>query len=143
MSIGNGRLAPLLTPDGGSAIPLINKTGAASVKGTVVDASITTDLAVAIEDIGDIDPIGVIYQSGIPDGDPVLVIISGVAEILIDDATAATSGDWAGTSDVTAGRAQANTEPPATVKHDQEIGHFVESKSSGTDVLAKAILHFR
>ena len=143
MTIGNGRLSPLLTPEGGIAIRMINKTGAASIKGTVVDASITTDLAVAIEDIGDVDPIGIIYQSGIPDGDLVLVVISGIAEILIDDATAVTHGDWAGTSDVTAGRSQANTEPPATSKHDQEIGHFVESKIAGTDVLAKAIVHFR
>lgn len=143
MTVGNGRLSPILTIEGGIAIPMINKTGAASIKGTVVDPSTTTDLAVVAEEISGIDPIGIIYQDGIPDGDLVLVVISGIAEILIQDAMAVVRGDWAGTSDVTAGRAQATTEPPATSKHDAEIGHFLESKIAGVDVLAKAIIHFR
>lgn len=140
---GSGRLAPTLTAEGGVAIVMINKTGLLSVKGTVLDASLVQDLAVDIEVAGDIDPIGIMYSEGVADGLPVLVVISGIAEILVDDAAAVNSGDWAGVSDTTNGRAQAAINPPATVKHDQELGHFVESKGAGVDVLVKAILHFR
>ena len=140
---GQGRLSPSMTAEQGIAIWLTNKTGLPSVKGTVLDVSLTDDLAVRAEGIGGIDPIGVMYSDNIADGLPVLVVISGIAEVLVDDGNAITRGFWAGTSDTTAGRAQGTINPPATVKHDQEIGHFMESKGAGVDVLVKAILHYR
>ena len=140
---GNGRLSPILTKEGGIAMWFINDTGAPSVKGTVVDPSANIDMAVAIEAIGDIDPVGIMYSDGIPDGEYVLVVVAGIAEVLVDAATPVTRQYWAGTSDTTAGRAQVRISPPATITHDQEIGHFFESKVGGPDVLAKIIVHFR
>lgn len=146
--VGNGRLSPLLTPIGGIAIPLINKTGAPSIKGTLIDTEASIDKAVTIEDADGVDAMGVIYQDGVPDGEPVLVVITGVAEVLIEDATAATRGYWCRTSITAAGRADiTNAAPPGggLPEHDihfKEVGHALESKSSGTDVLAKIILHF-
>ena len=140
---GPGRLSPVMTAEGGIAITMINKTGAVSVKGTVLNPSDTDDLALQLEETGGIDPMAVMYSDGVPDGEPVLVVISGIAEVLVDAATAVTRGYWAGTSAITAGRAQVRVSPPATIVHDQELGHWLESKAGGPDVLAKLILHFR
>jgi len=141
--IGPGIQSPVLTAEGGIGIYIINKTGAASVKGTVLEASTALDLAVQIESAGGIEPVGIMYSDGIADGDLVLIIILGIAEILLEDTTACVHGDWCGVSASDDGRAIANTEPPAPLLHDKEIGHFIESKSAGTNVLAKAILHYR
>ena len=141
--IGNGKRAPIGTKEGGVAMWLINKTGLPSVKGTVLDASLTDDLAVGIEGVGDIDPFCIMYSDGIDDGLPVLVVFSGIAEVLFDDGIAVARGGWAGTSDITAGRAQFNISPPATAKHDQELGHILESKDAGVNVLVKTLLHYR
>jgi hypothetical protein len=140
---GAGSRSPILTKEDGIAIWFINDTGADSVKGTILEPSSLIDLAVSLEETGGINPIGVMYSDGIPDGEPVLVVISGLAEVLVDAAAAVTRGYWAGTSDTTAGRAQVRNSPPATVAHDQEIGHYMESKAGGPDVLAKIIVHFR
>jgi hypothetical protein len=138
---GNGK-SYVITKEGGFALYFINKTGAASVKGTIVSASTTTDDAVEIESADGIDPIGVIYKSGVADGDKVLVVISGKAEILLKDTIAATHGDWLGVSDV-AGRAFSQANPPATIVHDREIGHSIESIAGGSDVLVTGVLHYR
>jgi len=68
--------------------------------------------------------------------------------VLLQDGTASTRGYWVRTSTTTAGRADAtNVAPPggtvsALEEHLKEIGHCLETKGSGTDVLAKCILHF-
>ena len=68
--------------------------------------------------------------------------------MLLQDGTASTRGYWVRTSTTTAGRADAtNVAPPggtvsALEEHLKEIGHCLETKGSGTDVLAKCILHF-
>lgn len=143
MTVGNNRLSPILTAEGGIAIPLINKTGAASIKGTIVESSPDLDGAVEVEESGGIDPMGVIYQDGIPDGEPVLVVIAGVAEILIENDETCNHGDWLGVSEVTDGRAECEPEPPGAPFHDKEVGHSMETIIAGTDVLAKGVLHYR
>lgn len=134
-----------VTPSGrvGYGIWLINKTGAPSIKGTVVQADTTTDFAFKVEDADGDDAIGVVYNDGVPDGSNCLVIVAGVAEVLLKDATAVTHGNWMATHDV-AGRADgtAATPPGAVAAHFQEIGHDVESKGADTDVLTECILHF-
>lgn len=136
------------TAEGGLAVQLINKTGAVSVKGTVVETSPTDDNAVGLEEADGLDPIGVIYEDGVVDGDPVWVVVSGVAEVLLEDGTASTRNYWVRTSTSVAGRADAtNAGPPggtvaALETHAKEIGHCLESKTSGSDVLAKCVLHF-
>jgi len=146
--IGSGRQSPLLTPIGGIAVPFINKTGAASIKGTLVNTEASIDFAVDIVDADEPDIIGAIYQDGIPDGDEVLVVITGCAEVLIEDGTAATRGYWCRASVTDAGRADiTNAAPPGggvteIDRHFKEIGHCLESKGSGTDVLARIAMHF-
>lgn len=130
------------TAEGGLAVKLTNKTGSASVKGTVVRASTSTDNAFGLSGVSGDEAIGVVYESSIADASECWVVVSGIAEVLLKDGTACTHGDWAGVSD-TSGRAYAATEPASSTGHDVEIGHFIESKGSGTNVLAKLVLHFR
>jgi hypothetical protein len=137
-----------LTKEGGFAIRLTNKTGSASVKGTVVIASATTDNAFNISAADELEAIGVVYESGIADGQECWVIIAGIAEVLLEDTTASTHGNWARTSITDVGRADiTNAAAPGhgiggADIHFHEIGHCIESKGAGTDVLAKIVMHF-
>jgi hypothetical protein len=137
-----------MTPEGGFAVHLTNKTGSASVKGTLVDASTGTDNAFAVVAADAVDCIGVVYEDGIADGEPCLVVIAGRAQVLLEDSTASTRGYWVKVSDNDAGRADAtNAAPPggtvnALEDHLSEVGHCLESKSAGTDVLCWILMHF-
>lgn len=136
------------TPEGGVAVRLTNKTGAATVKGAIVCTEASIDNAFVLEEADGFDPFGVVYESGVADGEDAWVVVGGIAEVLLQDATASTRGYWVRTSTTTAGRADAtNAAPPggtigALETHLKEIGHCLESKTSGTGVLAKCILHF-
>jgi len=134
---------------GGLMVRLINKTGAASVKGVIVELSSATDFAIMEATAGGPDPIGVVYEDGIADGDSVWVVYSGPAQVLLKDGTAATREYWGALSDDTAGRADFTTAAPSggTVNElrthlEREIGHVMESQSAGTDVLCWCFLHF-
>jgi hypothetical protein len=129
------------TPEGGLAVQLVNDTGAASVKGSLVEASTAVDGAVKLSD--PYECMGVIYEDGVANGQLVWVVVAGVAEVLLENSTAATRGYWAGVS-TTPGRADiTNAAPPGLVDaHFTEIGHCIQSAASGTDVLAKVVLHF-
>lgn len=133
---------------GGYMVKMINKTGAPSVKGTIVKASATTDFAFTTTASDEAQPIGVVYCDGVADAGECFVVIMGPAQVLITDSTAATHGNWAYTSDTTGGRADcASAAPPGggiseLTTHMQEMGHCIESKGSGTNVLAWTIVHF-
>ncbi len=137
----------MITPIGGIAIQLTNKTGGASVKGTIVIADTTTDNAFDITEADDDHPIGVVYEAGVADAAECWVVIYGIAEVLLKDTTASTHGYWVKTSD-TAGRADATIAAPPgggiseLDEHMQEIGHCLETQTGGTDVLAKIVMHF-
>ena len=131
-----------LTPEGGIAIQLTNKTGAASVKGSVVRADTSTDNAFILLDAGGQEPIGVVYESGIADGSECWVVIAGRVQILLEDSTASTRGNWVEGSATTAGRADATNAAPVPASHWKEIGHCIETLTGGTDVLAYCIIHF-
>ena len=132
----------MMTPEGGFAILLQNRTNLVSVKGTIVRASDGFDLGVSGTPTDSDEPIGVIYNSGVPEGSMVWVVISGIAEVLLKDGTFSTQGNWVYCSDVI-GRADAsNADPLGVPQHWREIGHCLESKGAGTDVLAKVVLHF-
>jgi len=135
--------AVLITPEGGIAVKSKNKTGAASVKGTLLTASSTTDGGVDATGGSAYECVGVMYSDGVADGSDCYVVVSGIAEVLLKDSTSATRADWVGISD-TAGRAEATAipSPPTDAGHFREIGHANESKASGTDVLCKIFLHF-
>jgi hypothetical protein len=135
----------VLTPEGGIAISLLNKTGVTSVKGSVVSCASSTDNAFILQ-ANEFDAIGVVYQSGIADGSACLVVVSGIAEVLLKNTTASTRGYWVKSAD-TDGRADATTALPTggsfagVDDHFKEIGHCLETKVGGTDVLAKIVLH--
>ena len=119
-----------------------NKTGAATVKGTLVETDTTTDKAFDIADADAVDCIGAVFEAGVADGSDAWIVISGCAQVLLKDTTAATRHNWAATHDV-AGRADCSQgTPPAAPAHFNEIGHCIESQAGGSDVLATCILHF-
>jgi hypothetical protein len=127
---------------------MINDTGAASIRGTIVEASSSTDFACDTCPAGDPDPIGSILVDGIADGGIVPVGHSGIVPVLLEDGTASTRGYWAKISDTQAGRADiTNAAPsggsfPAVQQHFEEIGHCLYTVSSGTDVLSWVFMHF-
>jgi hypothetical protein len=129
--------------EGGLLIRLTNKTGSASVKGTLVKADTATDNAFILTGANEVECIGVVYEAGVADGSECWIVVAGIAEVLLKDTTASTRGNWVETSD-TAGRADATNAAPPGIdpSHFQEIGHAIESKSGGTDVLAKIVMHF-
>jgi hypothetical protein len=131
------------TVEGGLAIRLINKTGSASVKGQLVSPSAGTDNAFDTSIASDTEMIGIVYEAGVADGSLCWIVVVGIAEVLLKDTTAATRANWVSSSS-TAGRADATAASPpgADPSHFQEIGHALESKSGGTDVLCKVKVHF-
>lgn len=133
------------TPEGGLAVKLTNRTGAVSVKGTIVTTSAAYDNAFTLE-AAEFEAAAIVYDSGVPDGADCWVVTAGVAEVLMKDGIAPVRGDWTKCAD-TDGRAEATTPPTgigalAVSEHFKEIGHCLESKAAGTDVLAKVLLHF-
>ena len=131
-----------LTREGGLALRLTNKTGGASVKGTLVEGSAGTDNAFTTTVVDTVECFGVVYEDGIADGSECLVVIGGRCQVLLKDATASTRGNWVETSDVV-GRADATSASPAAAPtHFKEIGHCIESKGADTDVLAFIMMHF-
>lgn len=128
------------TQEGGIYATYINNTGT-SVKGTIVIASTSVNNGVDIAPANTSMPIGVIYESGVANGQPVKVIICGKAEVLLKNGLSATRGYWCGVSDV-AGRMYQQTDPPSTVDHNREIGHSLKTTSSGANVLSLVQIHF-
>ena len=136
-----------LTAEGGIAVKMINKTGAASVKGTVVMPSDSTNNAVEKIVINEPDPIGVIYDADIADGAEVWVVVSGIADVLFIGNTTrghlARGFITAESGTYVTGQALSEaipTSPFATDKHFYEIGHVIESRTGAG--LAKTMLHF-
>ena len=137
-----------LTPEGGLAVRMVNKTGANSIKGSVVgvynDSAIDNAVKNIVVNIP--DPIGVMYENGVSDGFDVWVVVSGIAEVLfIGDTTRGylARGFVGSDSGYISGYAISEalpTSPFATDKHFYEIGHVIESRVGAG--LAKCIVHF-
>jgi hypothetical protein len=135
-----------LTPEGGFFVYLINDTGSASVKGTVVEpsSSVNNGCSKVVVDIP--DAIGVIYDDGVPNGQPVRVVISGIADVYYIGNTTRKHlartfiGADAGYVSGQALSEAVPTAPFASDKHFCEIGHLLESRTGAG--LAKTILHF-
>lgn len=133
-----------ISPEGGILTVLKNNTGAPSVRGTLVQASTTPDSFVVANTSG-MTCIGAVYDDGIPNGKPCRIVISGVADVLLEDGDSSTAGDWIRVSVVQAGRAFSETgvpSPPTSENHFREIGHCIKTVSSGTDVMTRIIMHF-
>jgi hypothetical protein len=143
MKIGPGKA--FFTDEGGLAVAILNGSGAASVKGKIVEADSSVDNSIELAGVDDVDPCGIMYNSGVPDGSLMWIVVAGIADVLYG--TAVTRGTFArvpvAADSVAAGLAVAEalpTPPFATDKHFQEIGHPIES--IGAPGLAKTILHF-
>ena len=136
----------MLTPEGGIAVKMINKTGADTVKGMVVTTSRSADMGVQLITINVPDPIGVFYESGIADGQEAWVVISGIADVMFVDSTTRgylVRGFITGEATYEPGKALAEavpTSPFASDKHFYEVGHLLESRTGPG--LAKVVLHF-
>lgn len=134
-----------VTGERGLQTRIINRTGSASVKGSLVMTCHDYDDSVSLEDEG-FDAIGVIAESGIPDGSPVWVWKNGsICQVLLRKGYTATRGYLAIASGSAPGRAEFIAVPssnPVQGEHFKEIGHAYESKGSGTDVLVKCDIHF-
>lgn len=133
------------TPEGGLAILMTNRTGAASVKGSVVTTSSAYDKAFSLQ-TEEFEAAGIVYDSGVADGSECWVVASGIADVLIKDGVAPVRGSWTKCADVD-GRGEPTIPPSgigalAVSDHFREIGHCLESKAAGTNVLAKVLLHF-
>lgn len=144
--IGNGGQSVIITPEGGLAYWIINKTGAPSFKGSVLEASAITANAVDLVGIDDPDPFCVAYDDGIPDGELMRVVFSGKAQVFFVGSVslhqfarvtvAADTGAEAGKA-----IAEAVPVPPfSTNKHFMEIGHVLSSRTGAG--LALVNLHF-
>jgi hypothetical protein len=133
------------TADGGMAVQLINKTGAPSVKGSVV-ASGTVNASFILQG-NEFNAIGAVYEAGVADGSPCWVTFAGIAYVLLVNGTGSTAGYWV-KSHATDGRADGSLALPTggsfagVDDHFKEIGHSLETKIAGTDVLCKIMLHF-
>lgn len=134
------------TPLGGIAVKVINNTGAVSFKGGVVKASPNVNGAVILCPIGNPDPFGVMLDNGVPNGLPMWVVVSGKARVFyVNAATRGYFGRMTASGDTgeAAGKAISEavpTEPFATNKHFQEIGHILETTVGAG--LALTALHF-
>ena len=136
-----------LTDEGGYAVSLINKTGAASVKGTLVAGHTSEDDSVMVAPIDSKAAFGVMFEDGVADGELCWIVVSGIATVLLKDGTATTAGNWVVVSD-TAGRADATAiAPPGgelidAAYHFGEIGHSIQNVTAGTNKTARMVIHF-
>lgn len=144
--IQNGNTKFKWTDEGGIACRFTNKTGAASVKGTLTEASSSVDNAFVLMPVGGVDCFGIIYEDGIPDGDECWVVTGGIADVFfIGDTTRQHLARMCIATDTNdeAGKAISEAVPSspfATDKHFGEIGHVLESRVGAG--LARCVLHF-
>lgn len=141
--VGHGNIK--FTREGGLAIRLNNKTGAASEKGRLVSTSTSVDHAVELGVTEDVDIMGVMYETGRVDGEDMWVVIAGICDVLLKNNTSCTRGYWVGSSDEGSYAYATLASPPAQPDHFREIGHCFESKAAegeGTHVLARIVLQF-
>ena len=122
-----------MTPEGGYAIKLTNKTGAASVKGTIVAVKSDTDNAFDLVAIDGTDCIGVVYEAGVADAAECFVVIAGKAQVLMTNN--ATRGQMCRIPLNTDTGEEAGKAVAAALPAAADIGHIgtiLESKNAGT-----------
>lgn len=144
MDIAFNNNQTMITSIGGHAVRYTNKTGAASVKGKLVKINAAQANSVELTGANSVDCIGVMYSDGVADGSEVWVVVSGTAEVLLDDDTGASVDNWCQTGE--AGYCNAESESPiAAPTHFNEVGHALEAATAGgggTHQMIKINLHF-
>jgi len=135
-----------ITPEGGYAIKLTNRSGGALTKGRVVECDSANDDSFTTAAAGTDHPIGVVYDTSIADDAEGWIVISGIADVLLEDNVASTRDWWMGASTTEAGYAETSAASPGfTQGHFDEIGHCIQSVAAtggGTHILARCVLHF-
>ena len=153
-NVGIGTVAPTqplsieekcgMTAIGGFAIKLTNKTGSNTVQGQIVKPDNKVDGSGGVNDAfitisaNDQEIIGIVLEAGVSDGSEAWVVISGIADVLMD-AGGSARGDRI-ISSATAGSGDVWNVGGAVATHFQEIGHCIETRV-GTG-LARCVLHF-
>lgn len=129
-----------LTAIGGYAIKLTNKTGGNTVAGQLVAvySASAIDDAFKTSAANDDGVFGVVLDAGVADGSEAWIIVSGIADVLMDGGGSA-RGDRI-ISSATAGSADVWNVGGAVATHFQEIGHCIETRTGAG--LAKCVLHF-
>ena len=146
--IGTNNGVMKFTKEGGLAVLIVNKTGAATVKGTLVEPSPSTASAFAVSGTSAFDPIGVVYDSGIDDGQKAWMVILGIADVLMQDDNGVSLEDFMQGSVTQAGRAYSPGSIPdgqsfaAVNNHFREIGHSLQAIEAGTNKLCRILMHF-
>jgi len=82
------------TSIGGLYQTFVNDTGSDSVLGTIVVASTSVDGGVSVAPAGSQMAIGIVAENGVNDGDPVKVVTSGKAYVLLRDSLSSNNGYW-------------------------------------------------
>ena len=132
------------TGESGELTRGINRTGATSVKGTLLSCSTSADNEYILQ-ANEYDTIGVCAESGIAEGSLMWIWNPGSkCQVLFKDTVAATHGNILIAAD-TDGRAIDISNPggglPGTDTHFKECGHVCESKNAGTNVLVLCETH--
>ena len=85
-SAGVGNSYFKITPEGGFAVRLTNKSGAETVKGQIVGIKTGTDNAFDLTAVGATYNLGVVYESGVADAAECWVVVGGIAQVLMKNA---------------------------------------------------------
>jgi len=135
----------MFTPEGGLAVKVLNYTGAATIKGTLVTPS-TANGAVVLVPVNSPYTTGIFYEDGVANGSATWMVVSGIADVFITEGS--NLGDfvrskWSTDANTASGYATAEaapTTPFATDKHWAEIGHALTNRTDAG--LIKVVLHF-
>ena len=138
-SAGVGNSYFKITPEGGFAVRLTNKTGAPSVKGQIVSHKGTVANAFGLTAVDATHCLGVVYESGVADAAECWVVVGGIAQVLMKNA--ATMGHICriplNTDEGAAGYAMDAAQSPSASVY--KIGDVLETADA--EVLCKVLLH--
>ncbi len=125
---------------GGLAVLMTNKTGGNTVAGQLVApySATAVDDAFKTAAANSDEVFGIVLVAGIADGSVAWVVVSGIADVLMDGGGSA-RGDRI-ISSSTAGSADVWNVGGAVATHFLEIGHCIETRTGAG--LARVVLHF-
>jgi len=140
-SAGVGNSDFKITPEGGFAVRLTNKSGADSVQGQIVSHKGTVANAFDLTAVNANHCLGVVYESGVEDGAECWVVVSGIAQVLMKNA--ATMGHICriplNTDDEGKAAGYAMDAVQSDTASVYKIGDVLETANA--DVLCKVLLH--
>ena len=127
------------TQIGGLAVLMTNKSGT-TVAGQLVEVYSATAIDDAFKTaVGSSDAVfGIVLVAGIADGSEAWVVVSGIADVLMDGGGSGRGDRLISSS--TAGSADVWNTGGAVATHFLEIGHCIETRTGAG--LARAVLHF-